>query len=135
MRASNNTFSHKLEKTHDEYFLQKILPNPWKKKCSQIILLVKQENFHEKNPGVLDYGCFSVSFPTFSEKLSLKKDPEKLKLFTKIPQDSEIIFSPRIFTFNTFETHVNKFYLGSQFQPHGIACSFLTFQWSSGTKV
>ena len=65
---------------------------PWKKKCLQIILLVKGEIFLEKTPGALDYGCLPVYFLKF-QKNSLKNDPVKLKLFSKNPWDSEIMFA------------------------------------------
>ena len=55
-------------------------------------MLVKGEKFLEKTPGALDYGCLPVYFLKF-QKNSLKNDPVKLKLFSKNPWDSEIMFA------------------------------------------
>ena len=67
------------------------MSNPWKKKCLQIILLVKGEKFLEKTPGALDYGCLPVYFPKF-QKNSFKNNLVILKLFRKNPWDLEIMF-------------------------------------------
>ena len=64
---------------------------PWKKKCLQIILLVKGEKFLEKTPGALDYGCLPVYFRKF-QKNSFKNNLVMLKLFRENPWDSEIMF-------------------------------------------